>query len=306
MESNVEQPRYRAKIKQTPLQASQPVQALPEKSINLDLEEDEHSGMSLWLWVLGLGILSFLSFSVFHAIQTIGAYFKTYPIFSSVLGLGLGAFILAVFVLIYREIKGYLEVGQFMDSKFDLKELEALGDRQVTINKLKKHSSLTSKFSYAARCYHQFESALNSDLNNQEIIDLYKRKVAEPILRKAEEVLKKESFVSGGLAFISPNNLIQTLLFVWISMRTLKRIAGVFGLRPGVAGNWKLVRVVAENMAAQSFFDLATDEITNQIGGSLAAKFMENSSEALAAGALNIRLGKALIRLLKEAKYEKS
>lgn len=303
MESNFEQPNYRAKIKQTSLQETQPEQALPEKSINLDFDDESNHGLSLWLWVLGLGVLSSLSFSVFHAIETIGSYFNSYPIFSSLLGLGLGAFVLAVFLLIYKEIKGYLDVGQYVESKVDLNELETLGDRQVTISKLQKQSSFTSKSSYAYRCYRQFESALNSDLSNQEIIDLYKIKVAEPILKKAEDVLKKESFVSGGLAFVSPNNLIQTLLFVWISMRTLKRIASVFGLRPGVAGNWKLIRVVAENMAAQSFFDLATDELTNQIGGSLAANFMESSAEAVAAGALNVRLGKALIRLLNECKH---
>lgn len=303
MKSSFEQPKYRAKIKQTSLQESQPVQALPEKSIDLDFDDNSNGGLSLWLWVLGLGVLSSLSFSVFHAIETIGSYFNTYPIFSSLLGLGLGVFILAVALLIYKEIKGYSAVGQFVDSKVDLNELETLDDRQVTISKLQKQSSLTSKYSYASRCYRQFESALNSDLSNQEVIELYRTKVTDPILKKAEDVLKKESFVSGGLAFVSPNNLIQTLLFAWVSMRTLKRIASVFGLRPGVAGNWKLIRVVAENMAAQSFFDLATDEITNQIGGSLAAKFMESSAEAVAAGALNVRLGKALIRLLNECKH---
>jgi putative membrane protein len=44
---------------------------------------------------------------------------------------------------------------------------------------------------------------------------------------------------------------------------------------------------------------LATDEVANQIGGSLSAKFMEKSAEAVAAGALNVRLGKALMKLLK-------
>lgn len=298
VESNSEQPRYRAKIRQTPLKEAQPQQPLPEKSIHLDLESDKDSGMSLWLWVLVLGVLSFISFSLFNAIQTVVSYFNTYPIFSSFLGLGLVAFTLAIVSLLYKEIKGYLAVGQFMDAKFDLNELEALDDRQVTIRKLHKQSLLRSKSSYAHRCYRQFSSAINSDLSNQELLGLYKTKVSEPTLKKAEDVLKKESFVSGGLAFISPNNLIQTLLIFWISMRTLKRIATVFGLRPGVAGNWKLIKIVAENMAAQSFFDLATDEISNQIGGSLAARFMENSAEAVAASALNLRLGKALINLL--------
>ena len=56
--------------------------------------------------------------------------------------------------------------------------------------------------------------------------------------------------------------------------------------------------ILAQNLAAQSIFDLASDEIANQISGSLTARFVENSAEAVAAGALNVRLGKALIKLL--------
>ena len=86
---------------------------------------------------------------------------------------------------------------------------------------------------------------------------------------------------------------------MWISFRTIRRMAKIYGLRPGTIGNWKLLGVLAQNIAAQGVFDLATDEVANQIGGSLSAKFMENSAEAVAAGALNVRLGKALMKLLK-------
>ena len=207
--------------------------------------------------------------------MTIELYFKSSPLLSTLLGAVLGAFVLTLAILIYREVKGYRDVRHFMESKLDLRELQTLNNRQVTLTKLQKHSLFRADSSYAHRRYRQFSASINSDLSNQEIIDLYTIKVLKPTSKKADEVLRKESFVSGGLAFISPNSLIQTVLIFWLSMRTLKRIANVFGLRAGVAGNWTLIKIVAENMAAQSFFDLATDEITNQMGGSLAARFME-------------------------------
>lgn len=302
MESNAEQPHYRAKIIQTTLKDVQPTQALPDKIVELEQDEGKSVTSRLWLFVLLLGVLSFLLFSLFEAVVTIELYFKSSPLLSTLLGAVLGAFVLTLAILIYREVKGYRDVRHFMESKLDLRELQALNNRQVTLTKLQKHSLFRADSSYAHRRYRQFSASINSDLSNQEIIDLYTIKVLKPTSKKADEVLRKESFVSGGLAFISPNSLIQTVLIFWISMRTLKRIANVFGLRAGVAGNWTLIKIVAENMAAQSFFDLATDEITNQMGGSLAARFMENSAEAIAAGSLNARLGKALIRLLDETK----
>lgn len=305
MESNIEKPVYRSKIEETFLDEPQIEQVLPEKIVPTEFDENESGLGILWLLVLGLGVLSVLSFSVFHAIETITAYFNDYPILTGFLSVLLGAFLLMLLFLIYKEVKGYFDVVNFVQTKINITELEELDDQTSTITALKQLALIRSKSSYAHHCYSKFDSSINTDLSNKEILDLYKITVSEPVLRKAEDVLRKESFVSGGLAFISPNTLIQSLLFFWISMRTLKRIARVFGLRSGFAGNWKLIKIVAENMAAQSFFDLATDEVTNQIGGSLAAKFMESSAEAIAAGALNVRLGKALIKLLNENELAK-
>ena len=136
-------------------------------------------------------------------------------------------------------------------------------------------------------------------MNAADVVGLYESMVAVPVTKKAEEILRKESVTSGSLAFISPNHLIQTLAISWISFRTIRRIARVFGLRPGTAGSWRLFKVLAQNLAAQSLFDIATDELANQIGGSLAARVAENSAEAVAAGALNVRLGRTLIKLLR-------
>jgi len=164
---------------------------------------------------------------------------------------------------------------------------------------LSQHGKRFSRGSYAAHCFERYKQQLQDDMTGPERLGLYEDTVLKPVQEKAHKVLNKESVTAGSLAFISPNNLIQTFAVVWISFRTIRRMARVYGLRPSTAGNWKLLKVLAQNIAAQGVFDLATDEVANQIGGSLSAKFMENSAEAIAAGALNARLGRALIKLLK-------
>ncbi len=299
MDSNQKQtPSYRSKIIQTPLNKAQPEQSMPQKEVDIAHYEPKKS-TPLWSLTLGLGILCFIAFSLFQAIHSLLFYFNSYPILASGLALILALFTLTLIFLIYREIKGYLSINHFIAHKIDFAELEHHSNREKTLKTLKQHASTWDNTSFAQHCYQQFEASLNADLSNSEIIQLYQQNVSNPILKQAESVLKKESFISGGLAFISPNAFIQTLLIFWVSIRTIKRIAAVFGLRASVSGNWKLIKIVAENMAAQSFLELATDEITQQIGGSLAAKFMENSAEGLAASALNVRLGRALINQLK-------
>ena len=292
---------YRPKITQTPVSQRPQSIAMPSKLPDEPWDhESRNKGPGLWLTTLSLGIVFLLGFSVFSAVQGIIDSFSDYPVSASLLGSLLIAFVGCLIALMTREFRGYMQVNAFVSPHVSIAQLENVDDQHVLRQALKRHAGRFTKDSYAWRCYSQFEGSLNTDMTSEEIRGLYNSVVIEGVERKANEILKKESMVAGTVSFISPNALIQTLSIIWVSLRTIRRVALVFGLRPATIGNWKLFRVLAENIAAQSIFDIATDEITNQISGSLSAKFVENSAEAVAAGALNVRLGKALIKMLKD------
>ena len=297
-------PEYKTKVTTQTLNIAQPETKLP-KQITEDVWELEtaSTGVSLGSATLGLGVLSILGFFVFDAYTTLTANMAQHPVGTSVLGAMLAGFVGCFSFLSFREWRGYKQVNTAMHDAKQLRDMLANKGANLSPSKvssiLNKHGLRFSKDSYAAHCFERYSQQRQSDMTSAELLGLYEDTVLTPVQEKAQKVLNKESVTAGSLAFISPNNLIQTLAVVWISFRTIRRMAKVYGLRPGTAGNWKLLKVLAQNIAAQGIFDLATDEVANQIGGSLSAKFMENSAEAIAAGALNARLGRALIKLLK-------
>lgn len=302
--SSNEKPQYRSRIKEVTLDAEQPKAHMPQR---VDVEpwvgdDNTKTGLSLSLSVLLLAVICFVGFSAFDAVDTLVSQFDNYPITTSILGALLFALVACVVTLIGKEVRGLFAVKRYMTHKLDYQALHECADKKSAQKQLAEHAKTFHRDSYAARAYLQYSHALNADLTQQEIISLYQTMVEKPVKDKANQVLKKESMVSGSLSFISPNNVIQTLVVIWISVRTIRRLAQVYGIRPGTMGTWRLLKVLAQNIAAQSFLDLATDELTNQISGSLTAKFLENSAEAIAAGALNVRLGKALIQLLESEK----
>ncbi|GGF76825.1 YcjF family protein [Alteromonas lipolytica] len=300
--STTEKP-YRSKVTQMEIDAQPPDHAMPAKrEAELVIVDDPASGLSAkWLALLS-GIGCVLGFSLFEALNFIEMNFAASPISTSLLAVLLGVFVVSLGSLTLGEVRGYRKVSQFIHRRPKLAELASNDSTQAALDALKLHASQFSRHSYAEQCYKRFTGLVKADHTSAEIVEMYRQFVAEPVKTKASEVVKKESMASGSMAFISPNHLIQSLMILWISMRTIKRVAKVYGLRPATAGNWKLMKILAQNLAAQSIFDLATDEMTNQLSGSLAAKLMENSAEAVAAGALNIRLGKTLMRLLEEEK----
>ena len=331
--STVNKPQYKTKVKTQTLDIAQPETKLPQQ-VGEDVWEVEakKDGFSLGAATLGFGVVSLIGFFVFEAYTTLAANISEHPIGTGIVGALLVGFVSCFSFLSFKEWRGYKQVNTAMEDASVIRDLlaykgEPSADQQASAGKkpladqqpsagqqssvdipsspqeidrvLTQHGKRFSRGSYAAHCFERYQQQLQEDMTGPERLGLYEDTVLKPVQEKAHKVLNKESVTAGSLAFISPNNLIQTFAVVWISFRTIRRMARVYGLRPSTVGNWKLLKVLAQNIAAQGVFDLATDEVANQIGGSLSAKFMENSAEAIAAGALNARLGRALIKLLK-------
>ena len=302
--SAVNKPQYKTKVKTQTLDIAQPETKLPQQ-VGEDVWEVEakKDGFSLGAATLGFGVVSLIGFFVFEAYTTLAANLSEHPIVTGVLGALLVGFVSCFSFLSFKEWRGYKQVNTAMEDAGVIRELLANNGSETSPQQidrvLSQHGKRFSRGSYAAHCFDRYKQQLQEDMTGPERLGLYEDTVLKPVQEKAHKVLNKESVTAGSLAFISPNNLIQTFAVIWISFRTIRRMARVYGLRPSTAGNWKLLKVLAQNIAAQGVFDLATDEVANQIGGSLSAKFMENSAEAIAAGALNARLGRALIKLLK-------
>lgn len=324
----VTKPQYKTKVKTQTLDIAQPETKLPQQVTEDVWEVDtKKGGLSLGAATLGFGVVSLIGFFVFEAYTTLAANVSEHPIGTGVLGALLVGFVSSFSFLSFKEWRGYKQVNTAMEDASVIRDLLASKGAEPSAKQkpsaggepsaqkepsagteaspqkidrvLSQHGKRFSRGSYAAHCFDRYKQQLQDDMSGPERLGLYEDTVLKPVQEKAHKVLNKESVTAGSLAFISPNNLIQTFAVVWISFRTIRRMARVYGLRPSTAGNWKLLKVLAQNIAAQGVFDLATDEVANQIGGSLSAKFMENSAEAIAAGALNARLGRALIKLLK-------
>ena len=273
--------------------------------------DTKKGGLSLGAATLGFGVVSLIGFFVFEAYTTLAANVSEHPIGTGVLGALLVGFVSCFSFLSFKEWRGHKQVNTAMEDASVIRDLLASNGTEPSAQKepsAKQNPSAGTEaspqkidrvLSQHGKRFDRYKQQLQDDMSGPERLGLYEDTVLKPVQEKAHKVLNKESVTAGSLAFISPNNLIQTFAVVWISFRTIRRMARVYGLRPSTAGNWKLLKVLAQNIAAQGVFDLATDEVANQIGGSLSAKFMENSAEAIAAGALNARLGRALIKLLK-------
>lgn len=298
----MEAPNYQSRVKKRILDEPQDKLELPAQpatdTVSEDLEE-KGGHWSAWLMVLITGILAFISFSVVEAVLFVTDLFTTSWFLASVLTLFLLAFVIAIAILIWREWSGYITLKKVSQNPaLILEELKSKGDKSVTLKVIEMRMKLQSGSPFSRQLHSSFQHTIQDHHTNDEILDIYQDQVTKPTLDKAKKVLRKESISAGTIGLVSPNSMIQTFGILWVSLRTLRRIALVFGIRPSVNGNLKLFRIALENLAASSITDLITDEIANQLGGKLVDKVLVNSADAAIALALNERLGKSLIKYL--------
>ncbi|MGC9386132.1 MAG: DUF697 domain-containing protein [Hydrogenovibrio sp.] len=296
---------YRARRVEVPLSVPQP-QLEPTSGHKAEddpvrkLGTHNGSGLKLGGWLLVLAVVTLLVFSVVDAGLFLHTLWASMPFLAAGLAVLLALFISVLVLFIVREWRGYIAIGRFINSTTTLDDCQAKGDRDATLAFVRQRAAQVAKTSFSAQCFADFEHRLRPHHSNSEVIQIYRERVVKPIHAEAAVTLKKVSMTSGGLAFLSPNGLIQSTLFIWMSLRTLRLIARVYGLRGGWAANVRLLKVALENLAITSALDLLSDELTSQLGGAIGAKVLENSAEAMAAGGLNYRLGKALIRELSQ------
>lgn len=297
----MQSPHYQERVKKRVLNQSQPPLKVPEEPEEQGQTLDSmpvESSFGRWVFALLIVVITLVSFSLVEAYITLEALLKSHLILGIFLSALLGLLVLVLTALIFKEWQGVKQLTKLSQMPLSIDELINKDERADTLKTLTKISQTVFINSFAYRCHQAFQNAIKPHHTNHEILYIYQQKVQRPLLKEAKSVLKKESIGAGTIAFVSPNSLLQTLGILWISLRTLKKIAFIYGIRPSVIGNIRLFKIALENLATNSLTDFITDEMANQFGGSISDKLLANSADAITAASLNQRLGKALIKQL--------
>lgn len=82
-----------------------------------------------------------------------------------------------------------------------------------------------------------------------------------------------------------------------VNLRMIRRIADIYGGRPGTFGNWRLARAVAVHMMATGMVAVTDDVIGSLAGGGVVSKLSRRFGEGVVNGALTARVGLAAMDL---------
>lgn len=94
-----------------------------------------------------------------------------------------------------------------------------------------------------------------------------------------------------------PMALADVVTALVASLRMIRRVAGIYGGRPGLLSSWRLTRAVLAHLAATGAVAAGDDLLESVLGGSVLSKLSRRFGEGLVNGALSARVGIAAMEV---------
>lgn len=211
----------------------------------------------------------------------------------------LGAMCLATVVIALREITGLLRLRA-------MTALRAQSDEALRQGNAKMARRVVADTRRSLRRRRDMKWALgrhkdvySSAHDARETLTLADRELVAPLDAEARKVIAQSAKRVSVVTALSPAALIDVLFVLAENVRMLRRLATLYGGRPGVSGGLSFGRQVVGHLIATGGLALTDDLLGQFIGQDLIRRLSRRMGEGLFNGALTARIGVAAIDLVR-------
>ena len=198
-----------------------------------------------------------------------------------------GLAIFALVVLAAREIYGIMRQAKIARLHMGFAAARAADDREAARRLVAALAALQVKRRQSARLV----ELTHEIIDGRDLIDIAERDLILPlddqVRREIALAAKRVSMVTA----ISPRALIDVAFVAAQALRLIRRIAEIYGGRPGFLGFLKLMRSVGAHLAITGGVAVGNSLIQQVLGHGIAAKLSARLGEGVLNGLLTARVG---------------
>ncbi len=132
-------------------------------------------------------------------------------------------------------------------------------------------------------------------LSPAERLRLLELEVLQPLDAEARRIILRAARDVAGLTAIVPAAALDVLIVALRNLRMLRRLAALYGGRPGWLGGWKLGRMVFSHLAVTGAIALTDAFLPHLLGKGLAGRLSARFGEGVVNGILTARIGLAAL-----------
>ena len=212
------------------------------------------------------------------------------------LGLALIA-ALAALVIAAREVLGFFRLGRVAAIRLAAENALAEADKARAAAcslQLERLLAARDELKWGAR---RLADHRREVLDARELLILTERELLGPLDRQARRSVSASARRVAMITAISPSAIIDVAFVAIENLAMLRRLATLYGGRPGFLGSLRLARLVIGHIALTGGVALGDDVIQQLVGHGLTARLSARLGEGIMNGAFTGRIGIAAIDL---------
>jgi putative membrane protein len=211
--------------------------------------------------------------------------------------------IVALLAIVVKEAAGLARLGRLGRLRHEADSAAAEGDKTLALDVVARLKRLYRGRKDLAWGMSRLQEHEGEIMSASEILRLSERTLVAPLDPVARSIVASSAKRVSVVTAVSPGALIDMLFVGAENMRMLRRLATLYGARPGTLSLLKLARMVITHIVLTGGIALGDDVIHQVLGHGLTAKLSARLGEGLFNGALTTRIGLAAIDVCRPLPY---
>ena len=214
--------------------------------------------------------------------------------------------VFALVMIILREVAGLARLGRLGKIRHEADSAARQDDKPLAEDVAHRLKRLYAGRSDLAWGLDRLAEHEHDIMDARELLRLTERTLVAPLDPEARAIVASSAKRVSVVTAVSPGALIDMLFVGAENLRMLRRLATLYGARPGTLSLLKLARMVVTHIVLTGGIALGDDVIHQVIGHGLTAKLSARLGEGLFNGALTTRIGIAAIDVCRPLPYLES
>jgi len=221
-----------------------------------------------------------------------------------VIGLGLAGFaLLAALVLTGGEIRAIFRQRRIALLHIALARAHEADDRDAARRQVGELAALYAARPETANARKHVDEMRAEIIDGRDLIDIAQRELMTALDAKARAEVAAAAKRVSLVAALSPRAVIDVIFVAAQALRLIRRIAEIYGGRPGMLGAWRLARAVGSHLAITGGMAVGDSLVQAVIGHGIAAKISTRLGEGVLNGMLTARIGVSAMAVCRPMPY---
>jgi putative membrane protein len=253
----------------------------------------------LWAGVAGLASLAFGLWTT-NLIEGLFARAESLGFIGLAFGL---LFLVGLVGLIAREMVAVSRQTRIAEMHVAFAEARAADDRDAARKLVRQLVALYRGRPETARARAETEDAARAIIDGRDLIDVAERALLRPLDEKAQAEIAAAAKRVSLVTAISPRAVLDVIFVAAQIVRLVRRIAEIYGGRPGLLGLIKLARSIGAHIAITGGMAVGDSLIQQIVGHGIASRISARMGEGVLNGLLTARVGLSALAVCRPAPF---